>query len=209
MSLYTHTNDGIAVTTLAPNSQKRIKYTCDTCGKVGETTYQNYVQRQLRKADNKTFCRSCALKKPESELTKKWLVRTGRLPKVERKGFWISHDGYKMVRNPAWVQGMPTWSKYIKEHRLVGEKMLGHPLIKTDIVHHINGEKLDNRVENLDVLDGEEQHRLTHISLETIAFKLFNMGLIDYVKETHTYTLAEGKLGELLERLEAANQQPS
>lgn len=41
---------------------------------------------------------------------------------------------------------------YIGEHRLVAEKNLGFVLPKSFVVHHINGVKDDNRIENLAVM---------------------------------------------------------
>lgn len=52
--------------------------------------------------------------------------------------------------------------KWFFEHRLVMEKKMGKPLKPTDIVHHINGNTLDNRVENLRVFENNTEHLLAH-----------------------------------------------
>ena len=58
---------------------------------------------------------------------------------------WIS-NGYRSVyapRNPMATKGV------VAEHRLVMSEVLGRPLSSEEVVHHINGNPLDNYPENL------------------------------------------------------------
>ena len=48
----------------------------------------------------------------------------------------------------------------IPEHRAVIEELLGITLDKNQVVHHINGDKKDNRPENLEVMDWREHSRM-------------------------------------------------
>lgn len=75
------------------------------------------------------------------------------------KGYRITHNGYKAVRIPGHPDADATG--YVRVHRLVAEKKLGRPLGPDEIVHHINGDKLDNRPENLEVM-GRPSHNTHH-----------------------------------------------
>ena len=49
----------------------------------------------------------------------------------------------------------------ISEHRLIAQRMLGRLIEKNEVVHHKNGNKLDNREENLQVMSRSE-HEILH-----------------------------------------------
>ena len=53
-------------------------------------------------------------------------------------------------------------SKYVLEHRLVTEKQIGRYLKPTEIVHHINKKRDDNRIENLMVFKNKTYHQWFH-----------------------------------------------
>lgn len=52
--------------------------------------------------------------------------------------------------------------KVLLVHRLAMEEYLGRPLRKGEVVHHINGNKTDNRIENLVVCQTQAAHVHEH-----------------------------------------------
>lgn len=47
-----------------------------------------------------------------------------------------------------------------REHKRMAEQMIGRPLVRDEVVHHINGKRWDNRPENLQVMTRGDHTRL-------------------------------------------------
>lgn len=97
---------------------------------------------------------------------KKFLIRNGVTKKFLHlsgkdhplwKGRTVDKHGYVLIPS----RGHPYAKKhthYVAEHRLAMEKHLGRHLLPGEVVHHINGQKADNRIENLQLFQSNGEH---------------------------------------------------
>ena len=78
---------------------------------------------------------------------------------------FVMNNGYKMIYKPEHPFARHGKGQYVYEHRLVMEEKLGRYLDPTkEIIHHINGNPTDNRIENL-VLTTRQEHMKNHMDI--------------------------------------------
>ena len=67
----------------------------------------------------------------------------------------IDKNGYILCRKPDHPNNR---NGYIREHRLVMEEKIGRFLTSSEVVHHTNCIKTDNRIENLELFQRNGEH---------------------------------------------------
>lgn len=71
------------------------------------------------------------------------------------------------------LASMRTHDGYVLEHRLVMARKLGRPLLPTETVHHIDGDKTNNELQNLQLRQGRHGK---HVVMCCLACGSFNIG---------------------------------
>jgi len=113
---------------------------------------------------------------------RRWLDKQ----EIERKGK-IKYEGG--IRNPNrltyFISGgymcinKRSWKKEIRLHKYLMEKHLKRKLKKTEHVHHIDGNKLNNDLKNLIVIPNTEHLKIEN-QIKQLAFKLYKKGIIKW-----------------------------
>jgi len=134
-------------------THKQIYIACIDCGKERWVWIKNGKPQSLR-------CRGCNRNSQNGNGSPTW--KTGR----------HKHNGYVYI----WIapkdffHPMANCRNYITEHRLVMAKHLGRNLQQWEVIHHKNGIRDDNRIENLQLVSelGHKQISMYEKNLSTL-----------------------------------------
>ena len=123
-----------------------VTFVCEYCGK----TVQTYRSPSALRSTPPRFCSLRCIGR----------AQVGNANPSYSGGRHVLSIGYVVVLMPdhpdADVRG------YVLEHRLVMERHIGRRLVNGEIVHHINGLRDDNRIENLELMSSHEEHLRLH-----------------------------------------------
>ena len=127
--------------------ERKISRKCGNCKKTLS------IVRSKANQTNNNFCSEKCLSMGRSKIASthlvKWINKNKGFEKQKfgLNGKAISLDGYYIYNG-------------IKVHRLLMEKHIGRKLKSSEIVHHINGNKFDNRIENLQIVSRAEHNKI-------------------------------------------------
>lgn len=135
------------------NTSRFIWRVCPDCKNGEWVLYIHGKPRNIR-------CFKCSLKYRKANNNVNW-----------RGGRWKSADGYiwVYVSPNDFYHSMCSYTNYVMEHRLVMAKSLNRCLLSWEVVHHKNGIKSDNRLENLELLPYIKYHLTDMVTKSRLA----------------------------------------
>lgn len=148
-----------------------------TIPKEFESTYKNRVVKTINESDLRYLYEheglSCG--KIAEVFGLENTIANQNLIARKLKRFNIDRRDFKGKNNPMWDGGnkkgkggytltycpdhpYSNRQGYVSEHRLVVERHIGRYLLPTEVVHHINKNRQDNRIENLQLMESNSAH---------------------------------------------------
>lgn len=163
------------------NGDKALRV-CDKCGHEQWVNYWNINRKDIH------ICRSCSCKNTaKTRKNNPWNKGKKQSPRNVGNTY-INNNGYVEV----WV-GKHTDKDmaggYQREHRVFVELDIGRRLNNGELIHHVDGDKTNNNLNNLALCEGDFHHRKIHGQLERISFELVRRGFILFNHETKQYYL--------------------
>lgn len=157
----------------------------------GKTTRCGCQKKEFTKKDIDNITQLYIAGYNQTEIAKKYKVSQSTISAVLRKnnisvrknsnmysgGRHINNQGYVLVLlehdDPHYC--MANSSSYILEHRLVMARFLNRSLTKNETVHHIDGNKTNNKIENLQLRYGPHGKGVCYKCLDCGSFNVKNI----------------------------------
>ena len=141
---------------------------CEACGSSFERKYKGQracsvgCGSKLKEINRSCNCAQCgqAFIRPHGKKQVYCSRRCSMLARGGSKanGSYRHPEGHELRHSSGYVQEK-RGGKWVMQHRLVMEEVIGRPLLPGERVHHKNGKRDDNRPENLELWTGVGQSK--------------------------------------------------
>lgn len=159
------------------------KFKCDTCGTEYEKDKSHIGSTKRLSNDYTHFCKKCFSHAAAADLGRDTFKKNQRKRIGEKT---IDSLGYVRIYVGDTHQHSKGYCGSIREHVMQMENHLGRKLEKGEVVHHIDGNKTNNNLDNLDLCTVQE-HNKCHSASEGLVFELYKKGLVRYDRKQKLY----------------------
>lgn len=176
---------------------------CEACGKVfernrkGQRACSYECGNKLKEVNRSCSCKQCGAPfiRPHGKQQVYCSRRCSMLSRGGSKanGAYRHPEGHELRHSSGYIQQKVN-GKWVMQHRLVMEQVIGRQLKATERVHHKNGKRDDNRPENLELWTGVGQSKKDP----------YGVRLVDKVMDM-IESLNEAERAKVLRRLEELN----
>lgn len=164
-----------------------IHWQCDNCNKeftkARNGTYDNTA---------KSYCGTCISKIGKNKLASiagfQSKVKNKFTPNIGK--VVVGKEGYPEIYIGKDYPYRKGGYRSIREHLYVMECYLERGLRSGEVVHHIDGDKTNNNIDNL-YLTSVAEHNKLHAESESIVFALLKKGIVIFNKDSGRYELTE------------------
>jgi len=139
------------------NNRVKVTRVCDSCGKKEITHMSTIWGGRKRRGNNKDYCKKCSYK-----------YRKLEHPKMEKSASW---NGGRYLNENGYYRVYMGNGKYKYEHKMILSEHLNIDISVEEKVHHIDGNKINNNLDNLYLCVDKKEHWACHQSLEDVALK--------------------------------------
>ena len=161
---------------LVSYTRKKVLYhfKCDHCG----AEFTKAKNGKFVLGNNIHFCSSC----PQKSLMAKEAAKA-RIKNSEIRGKRYDGGYPEIYAGPTYPYRKVSW---IREHIAVMENHIQKKIPDGMVVHHIDGTKTNNKIDNL-LLCSVAEHNQCHAKIERLVFELYQLGVVGFDRSKMEY----------------------
>lgn len=165
---------------------------CDQCGK--EFTRQKGSMSASRlNNDYKHYCQDCFDYGTVADVGRATKITNLESRIGERR---IDSEGYVNIyvgpktSDKCLYAGIGHYCGSVREHILVMERHIERPIKKGEAIHHIDGDKTNNNIKNLQLMTVAE-HNACHAANDRLIMELYRSGIVVYDRKSKKYLIKD------------------